>query len=455
MRYSKFSLQSHNDAHIKGMTSGGLFPAARVAVAPAGIRPPGGGFPAIDLSTGKPVVTAFKLYAVTGVDDPITADQWHLPRLGDLNTVWKDYTGKDVHVGVYDSGIQYTHWDLKDNYDASREVVIDGEKIDGAYVPASEPHGTAVAGLIAASRNGKGGVGVAYDAKLTSVNIFDPNSKIYVNGDDPTLFLESVRQSAQFDVTNHSWGGRVPIATSQSRTTKGAADYELVQALAFATDTGRGGLGTVHVAAAGNEMFDGQLDAWKSDRHVIAVGAYREADGSSSSYTSSGAHLLVSAPSNDYPEFGGTGQVTTDLLGRDGYNTDADPNGAEDYTDGFGGTSGATPIVTGVVSLMLDANANLGWRDVKDILAYSAKLPVAFDTGQTVVTASSGAKFVLNSTSFQMAGQDANWNGGAAHYNREYGYGAVDAYNAVRMAEVWNLFSASKISANEAPSRSA
>ena len=42
-----------------------------------------------------------------------------------------------------------------------------------------------------------------------------------------------------------------------------------------------------------------------------------------------------------------------------------------------------------------------------------------------------------------------NWNGGGLHYSGDYGYGGVDVYNAVRMAEVWSLFSAPQTSANE------
>ncbi len=42
-----------------------------------------------------------------------------------------------------------------------------------------------------------------------------------------------------------------------------------------------------------------------------------------------------------------------------------------------------------------------------------------------------------------------NWNGGGLHYSEDYGFGSVDAYNAVRMAEAWLLFGGPQTSANE------
>lgn len=289
MRYSTLSLQSRFNASVSAVTSGGLASADRFAgpgqspaIVIGPIAKPGGGFAGYDVSTGKPVKTAFPTYEITGVADALTADQWHLTRLGDLNAVWKDYTGKGVHVGVYDSGVQYAHWDLAANYDASREVVIDGVTFDGDHVPASGEHGTSVAGLIAAARNGEGGVGVSYDAKLTSVNIFDPASLLFVNAADATGFFEAIRQSDRYDVTNHSWGGRSELDTAFSRLTEGSFGYEMVAALSNGTTNGRDGLGTIHVAAAGNDVLDGQSDSWKTDRHVVAVGSYRESDGNSS-----------------------------------------------------------------------------------------------------------------------------------------------------------------------------
>ena len=82
---------------------------------------------------------------------------------------------------VYDSGVEYAHSDLNDNYDPTRHVLIDtdGDPLtppvahDGNVV-GNNGHGTCVAGIIGAEMNGEGTVGIAHGASLTSVNIFDP-----------------------------------------------------------------------------------------------------------------------------------------------------------------------------------------------------------------------------------------------------------------------------------------
>jgi kexin len=77
------------------------------------------------------------------------------------------------------------------------------------------------------------------------------------------------------------------------------------------------------------------------------------------------------------------------------------------------GTSSATPGATGVVALMLSANPNLGWRDVRIIMALAARINDQFDL---------------------------DWSGGATapyFYNHKYGFGVVDANAAVTMAKTW------------------
>ena len=58
------------------------------------------------------------------------------------------------------------------------------------------------------------------------------------------------------------------------------------------------------------------------------------------------------------------------------------PNAA-DYTSRFNGTSAATPMVTGVIALMLEANPNLSWHDVQEILVRSARQNAQFEIPQT------------------------------------------------------------------------
>ena len=53
----------------------------------------------------------------------------------------------------------------------------------------------------------------------------------------------------------------------------------------------------------------------------------------------------------------------------------ADP----DYTSRFNGTSAAAPMVSGVIALMLEANPNLTYRDVQEILLRSARQNAQFE----------------------------------------------------------------------------
>ena len=105
------------------------------------------------------------------------------------------------------------------------------------------------------------------------------------------------------------------------------------------------------------------------DAHrVVGLGALND-QGLAATYSEPGACVTVVAPSrgSSLTCSGRPGITTTDLLGYDGRN----PGGAcepwdLDYTSTFGGTSAATPIVSGVVALLLQANPALSWRDVKE-----------------------------------------------------------------------------------------
>ena len=254
-------------------------------------------------------------------------------------------------------------------------------------------------------------------------------------------------QMTNFDVVNNSWGWE-PYFTPDDPP---PADF-YAQALPTYENAAEHGrmvdstaLGTVIVKAAGNSGVNANGDELSASRYAIVVAAADDA-GVIAGYSNWGANVLVAAPSGNGDFLFGNGILTTDLLGAAGL-TDGDYTGTDGLT-GFSGTSAATPMVTGVVALMLDANLDLGWRDVQDILAYSA-----VHTGTEVYRDPAagdifGGFFLTEKDIWEFNGAD-NWNGGGLHVSEDYGFGAVDVYNAVRMAEAWSYFGAAATSANE------
>lgn len=343
--------------------------------------------------------------------DPLYGLQWQfglIGRLGDLGRsatagierVWADVTGAGVAVALWDSGIASTHWDLQANVRLDRRVTVAGQLNDGEALGSADRHGTAVAGLIAAASNGRGGVGVAFGAGITAVRVFGGPDDVNTAFDRYLLSLENL---PSFAVSNHSYASRPDWSSAPQE-----ALFERAARL------GRLGLGSLQVKAAGNDNIDSNGDRLNASRFTVNVAA-TTATGAVASYSSYGAQLLVAAPA---------GAVTTDRLGS-GIGYDGLDNG--DYTNRFGGTSAAAPVTTGVIALMLEANPGLGWRDVQNILALSAMgLPGTY----------SGVAGTHEGFRWQWNGAD-DWNGGGRHFSEDYGFGIVQAYPAVRMAEAW------------------
>ena len=103
-------------------------------------------------------------------DDDEGNNSWQVSRTSADVAHASGNLGTGVKVAILDTGIDYTHEDLDGNYWGGYDFVFsDNDPFDDSY----NSHGTHVAGIIAAEKNGMGVVGVAPEAELYAVKVLD------------------------------------------------------------------------------------------------------------------------------------------------------------------------------------------------------------------------------------------------------------------------------------------
>ena len=331
------------------------------------------------------------------VRDSLYGCQWHLnnPTGQDINveSVWSEgIKGEGVNIAVVDDGMYFQHEDLKDNVNSNLNHDYTGR---GSIFHPFEHHGTSVAGVLAARDNGIGVRGVAPQSTIYGYNILANSTDLNV-GDALT------RNRGITAVSNNSWG---------KASSPGFRTVPQIFTLAFdqGINNGYGGKGTFYVFSAGNGHRIGShanLSELLTHRGVTAVCAVNDSD-VRASYSEVGANLWICAPSgeatlSEYREI-----ITTENYDR--YNYLAD------------GTSMSAPIVSGVAALMRDANPELTWRDLKLILAASARKNDPANAG-----------WLTGAPKYR-----AEQNTDTYHFNHRYGFGVVDAQAAVTLAKNW------------------
>ena len=118
----------------------------------------------------------------------------------------RNYTGKGQIISVMDTPIHTKHNDLQgsfiNGYDASN-----GQSHNNAascFDDCDVSHGTYIAGIISGNKNGKGVLGVAYDAKIKPIAIFDNQDNSDVTADQ---FHQAIIQASGPDIAaiTNSW----------------------------------------------------------------------------------------------------------------------------------------------------------------------------------------------------------------------------------------------------------
>jgi subtilisin family serine protease len=301
-------------------------------------------------------------------NDPLVRSQWALTKIQAFNA-WDLQRGRsDVLVAVIDSGIDYKHPDLAGNIwinpgeDVNKNGQVDESDSNGIdddlngfvddirgwdftdapnypsagdyMVRDNDPmdemgHGTAVAGIIAATaQNGIGVAGLAHGCRLMCLRSMNANG--YGEEDDvASAILYAVSQKAA--VINMSWGD-----TFVTRLLDDVIRYTA-------------GQNVVLVASAGNSRTD-IIHYPSGFEPVISVGATTPEDRYAASFTNFGATIDLTAPGQDI--------TSTTLNAR--------------YDSTLRGTSFAAPYVSAAAALLLSQNPGLSPTVIRGILTATA-----------------------------------------------------------------------------------
>jgi len=290
--------------------------------------------------------------------------------------------GDNIIIQVVDTGIDTDHEDLKDNMDLTRSY--DGETVGDPV--GNHPHGTMVAGIMAARAfNAKGVRGIIPFARIAGSNWLSSGQSIEAL-EKAWLSGEGANEIA---VSNNSWGRYSDTDT----------DYEDIMELG--SRTLRDGRGRIYVFAAGNDRTDhgnANLQYILSNRYAIAVAALKH-DNTYADYSSPGANILISGYGgnnyDDSPTIGtttvmGTSTNTGNVNTKNTWENDVNGN----YTYIMNGTSAASPTVAASIALVLEACPDLTWRDVRYLVARHAKQ--VDPSKSTWVTNGSGLKHSID-----------------------------------------------------------
>lgn len=313
-------------------------------------------------------------------NDPEFSNLWGLKNSlnpgVDINVcnAWTITEGANIKVAVVDSGIDLANLDLSDNILLSYDAVSQTSP-SKTY----NKHGTLVGGIIGAIKdNNYQIVGVAPKAKLFSIS-----SKLSIHD------MVSIEQSA--DGINWAWQNGADVINN-SWYVIFQSDF-LENAISNALENGRNGLGTVVIFASGNSRKPINPNSFgvnypaNSDDRILVVGSIDHNGIRAFDSCYNGGKLDVVAP--------GVNVLTTT------------------YNNGLlfdSGTSIAAPHVAGVCALVLSANPFLSAMQVNNIIEQTSK-----KVGGYAYTTIAGRP-------------NGTW-------NNELGYGLVDAYEAVKMAQ--------------------
>jgi serine protease AprX len=318
--------------------------------------------------------------------------------------VWNDFgvTGKGVTVAVIDSGIDATHPDLPFGDKVVQNVkFLTGSSIfeqsetlyleNIANTDTSSGHGTHVAGTIAGNGTASEGLykGIAPDAKLVGL------------GTGEAIFVVWALEAFDYVLENQAKYGIDVISNSWGTNGEYSEKDPINVASKKAHDAGM-----VVTFAAGNEgPDDNTLNPYSAAPWVISVAAGTK-DKNLADFSSRGVkghtllHPDITAPGVDIVAAKSSTGVVMNTLGTTTDATYIAPEHLPFYTTASG-TSMATPHISGVIALMLQANDTLQPDQVLRLLQSTADTMTGYEyheVGAGYVNAYKAVKVAASAT---------------------------------------------------------
>ncbi len=361
--------------------------------------------------------------------DPLESLQWDLAAIKADKAHETSLGSEKVTVAVIDTGVDDTHPDIAPNFDRAASVnCVTGkpDTADGAWRPsaAESPHGTHVAGEIAAAKNGVGMTGVAPGVKVSGIKVSNPDGFFYTEA-VVCGFVWAAEHGV--DVTNNSYYTDPWYFNCKDDPDQKALVEAVSRASRYAEQRG-----AVNVAAAGNENYDlasdeitdpsSPNDTTPGDRVVdpsecldiptqlpgVVTVASTGAKGIKSSFSNHGLGVIdIAAPGGD-----STAYQTPAPPATSGLILGTLPGGSWGY---MAGTSMASPHVAGVAALIKSTHPYASPALVKALLYAQADATPC--TKPYDIDGDGKADAVCE---------------GSTNRNGFYGWGIADALDAVR-----------------------
>ena len=272
------------------------------------------------------------------------------------------FTGSGARIAILDTGIDLAHPDLAASIDNAS-----GKNCLNSTLPPQDGHGhgTHVSGTAAAPLNGEGVVGVAPEATLVAIKMFDDagnsSEALSLCALDRVVQLNADANSANdIDVVNMSWG---------EHRAWGACSSDALHGAICAARTS----GAILVAGAGNEAVDAGDFVPAAFPEVISVSALSDFDGEPGRL--GGCQFVPSLfwyECDDTMAFFSDYGPSVDVIAP-GVNVNSTWTGGGYMT--IDGTSMATPHVAGVVALMRAEHPALMAAVALDILLATGECP--------------------------------------------------------------------------------